>query len=155
MENNKKDFNTQINDLEKKTTEFKAFSDIDNFEEIASQAKQLKVALDEANEYAKMINNREQLVGYEEIADFTSLPAMIKEFKPYFDLWTTVEEWKKSYNSWLNDPFDEVDAGKVEETVDNSIKTLSGVIRFFKSKELSQITKIAETLKADVDLFKP
>ena len=102
-----------------------------------------------------MINNREQLVGYEEIADFTSLPAMIKEFKPYFDLWTTVEEWKKSYNSWLNDPFDEVDAGKVEETVDNSIKTLSGVIRFFKSKELSQITKIAETLKADVDLFKP
>ena len=96
-----------------------------------------------------MINNREQLVGYEEIADFTSLPAMIKEFKPYFDLWTTVEEWKKSYNSWLNDPFDEVDAGKVEETVDNSIKTL------FKSKELSQITKIAETLKADVDLFKP
>ena len=102
-----------------------------------------------------MINNHEQLVGYEEIADFTSLPAMIKEFKPYFDLWTTVEEWKKSYNSWLNDPFDEVDAGKVEETVDNSIKTLSGVIRFFKSKELSQITKIAETLKADVDLFKP
>ena len=91
-----------------------------------------------------MINNREQLVGYEEIADFTSLPAMIKEFKPYFDLWTTVEEWKKSYNSWLNDPFDEVDAGKVEETVDNSNKTLSGVIRFFKSKELSQITKIAE-----------
>ena len=39
MENNKKDFNTQINDLEKKTTEFKSFSDIDNFEEIASQAK--------------------------------------------------------------------------------------------------------------------
>lgn len=39
MENNKKDFNTQINDLEKKTTEFRAFSDIDNFEEIAAQAK--------------------------------------------------------------------------------------------------------------------
>lgn len=91
-----------------------------------------------------MINNREQLVGYEEIADYTTLPALIKEFKPYFDLWTTVEEWKKSFNSWLNDPFDEVDAGKVEETVDNSNKTLSAVIRFFKSKELSQITKIAE-----------
>lgn len=59
MENNKKDFNTQINDLEKKTTEFKAFSDIDNFEEIAALAKSLKHSLDEANEYAKMINNRE------------------------------------------------------------------------------------------------
>ena len=39
MENNKKDFNIQINELEKKTTEFKAFSDIDNFEEIAANAK--------------------------------------------------------------------------------------------------------------------
>jgi hypothetical protein len=36
MENSKKDFNVQINDLEKKTTEFRAFSNIDNFEDIAA-----------------------------------------------------------------------------------------------------------------------
>ena len=39
MEKSKKDFNFQINDLEKKTIEFRGFSDIENFEEIASQAK--------------------------------------------------------------------------------------------------------------------
>jgi len=39
---------------------------------------------------------------------------MLKDFKSYFDLWTVVEEWKKSYQSWLHDPFDELDAGRLE-----------------------------------------
>jgi dynein heavy chain len=46
----------------------------------------------------------------------------------------------------LNDPFDEVDASSVEETVDNAIKAMVSVIRFLK---------IADQIKADVDLFKP
>jgi len=50
---------------------------------------------------------------------------MQKDFKPYFDLWTIVEVWKKSHNSWCNDPFDEIDATTVEDIVDNSSKTMS------------------------------
>lgn len=36
---------------------------------------------------------------------------MQKDFKFFYELWTVVEQWRKSYHSWLNDPFDEVDAG--------------------------------------------
>ena len=39
---------------------------------------------------------------------------MQKDFKAYYDLWTVVEECKKSHHSWLHDPFDELDGGKVE-----------------------------------------
>jgi len=50
---------------------------------------------------------------------------MQKDFKAFYDLWTTVEDWKSKHESWLNGPFDEIDAGNVEETVDNSKKTMA------------------------------
>lgn len=50
---------------------------------------------------------------------------MIKEYQPYYNLWTTVDNWRKSYKSWLYDEFAILDANKMEETVDNSNKTMA------------------------------
>jgi dynein heavy chain len=50
---------------------------------------------------------------------------MNKEFSPYFNLWTTVDLWRKSHKSWLHDEFALLDAQKLEETVDNSNKTMA------------------------------
>ena len=36
-------------------------------------AKNIKQRLDESNDHAKMINNREDLVAYEEVTDYTSI----------------------------------------------------------------------------------
>jgi dynein heavy chain, axonemal len=102
-----------------------------------------------------MINNREALVEYEDIADYSSIQAMQKEFKPYYDLWTVVETWKKSHASWLNDPFDEIDAQQVEDCVDNSAKVMAQVLRYFRDKELPDILKIAEGVRVQVEEFKP
>jgi dynein heavy chain len=102
-----------------------------------------------------MINNRESLVEYEDIADYSGIQAMQKEFKPYYDLWTVVETWKKSHASWLNDPFDEIDASQVEECVDNSSKVMAQVLRYFRDKELPDILKIAEIVRVQVEEFKP
>jgi ligand-binding sensor domain-containing protein len=102
-----------------------------------------------------MINNRENLVDYEETTDYSTIQQMQKDFKCYYDLWTVLETWKTSHKSWLNDSFDEIDAGSVEEIVDNSNKLMSQVIRFFRDKELPDILKIAETTKSDVEEFKP
>lgn len=115
----------------------------------------IKAKLDEANEKAKNINNRETLVEYEDVSDFTAIPSMMKEFKAYYDLWTTVEVWKNSHAGWINDPFDEVDASAIEDTVDNANKTMAQVIRFFRDKELPAILGIAEQIKKEVELFKP
>jgi len=79
---------------------------------------------------------------------------MNKDFKPYYDLWTVVETWRVSYNSWLKDPFDDLNAQEVEDCVDNSYKVMAQVIRFFRDKELPKILQIAEGIKKAVDDFK-
>ena len=53
MENDKKDFNNTISELETLAGNFKNFSDVDNYEQIAQDAKNIKQRIDEANEYAK------------------------------------------------------------------------------------------------------
>ena len=50
---------------------------------------------------------------------------MIKEYNPYYNLWTTVDNWRKSNKSWLYDDFGELDAPKMEDTVDTSNKTMA------------------------------
>jgi len=155
MESNKTDFSTQIMDLENLTSTFKQYQDAEAFEEVATMAKSIKQRIDEANEHAKMINNRESLVGQEEVSDYTSIQQMQKDFKPYFDLWTVVEQWRTSHNSWLNDPFDELDAQQVEDTVDTAHKTMAQTIRFFRDKDLPAILNIAQGIKDAVDEFKP
>lgn len=57
--------------------------------------------------------------------DYTSIHIMNKEFLPYYNLWTTVDNWKKSYKSWMYDEFAMLDAQKLEETVDASNKTMA------------------------------
>lgn len=81
---------------------------------------------------------------------------MSKDFKAYYDLWTVVEEWKKCYHAWLYEPFDEIDPMKVETLVDDSSKTISAAIRFFRDKDdLRKILKIAEDMRTAIDDFKP
>lgn len=79
---------------------------------------------------------------------------MIKSFKPYYDLWTTVEIWKNSYKSWLEDPFDDLDAKAVEDTVDTANKTMAGVLRAFRDKDVPNLLNIANDIKGKVEEFR-
>jgi len=74
MENQKKDFNTEITDLENLTSTFKQYSDVANYEEIAAMAKSYKARLDEAMDKAKTFNTRESMVEYEDVTDYSTIP---------------------------------------------------------------------------------
>jgi dynein heavy chain len=87
--------------------------------------------------------------------DYSQISIMVKEFQPYYNLWTTVDNWRKSHKSWLYDEFAVLDAPKLEETVDTSNKVMAQVIRLFRDKELPGILKIAESIKGEVEEFKP
>lgn len=50
---------------------------------------------------------------------------MTKEFQPFYNMWTTIDLWRKTHQSALHDEFSKLDAQKLEETVDNSNKTLA------------------------------
>lgn len=80
---------------------------------------------------------------------------MVKDFQPFFNLWTTVDNWRASHHSWINDPFDELDAPKLQDTVESAYRTLAQCLRIFRDKEIPGVQKIAETVKNDVEEFKP
>lgn len=87
--------------------------------------------------------------------DYSNLTVLSKEYEPYYNLWTTADDWFTNHRSWLNDPWDELDAPDMEEKVIHYVKTSNKVIRYFREKEQSDILKIAETVKADLDQFRP
>lgn len=56
-----------------------------------------------------MYNNREALTGNDE-TNYDNINLSVKEFEPFYNLWTTTDLWRKSHKSWLNDDFDKLDA---------------------------------------------
>jgi dynein heavy chain len=77
----------------------------------------------------------------------------MKDFKPYYELWTTIDEWNKSHESWVNGPFEEINSGGVEELVERGQKTMNLVLRALREKEVPGILKICEGLKSEVTDF--
>jgi hypothetical protein len=57
--------------------------------------------------------------------DYSKIADENKKFTPFFNLWTTVDNWKRSHKSWLHDPFEDLNAFKLEDTVDTSNKTIA------------------------------
>jgi dynein heavy chain len=80
---------------------------------------------------------------------------MAKDFQPYSNLWLTTRNWFKSHASWLNDDWESLNAVELDNTFDNSNKIVSQVLRYFREKDHPKITKIAETMKKNIDEFKP
>jgi dynein heavy chain, axonemal len=100
-----------------------------------------------------LYNSRESLTGNDE-TNYDNITAAVKEFEPFYSLWTTTETWRVSHKSWLNDEFEKLDAAFLEECVENSEKTMNKVIRQLKDKEVPGIKKIAEIVKEEVEAFK-
>ena len=67
----------------------------------------------------------------------------------------TTRTWFKSHQSWLQDPWEKLNAGDLDTTFENCNKVMSQVQRFFRDKDFPKITKIAETMKRNIDDFKP
>ncbi len=80
---------------------------------------------------------------------------MIKDFQPYSNLWLAANKWFSEYPKWLNGSFYELDANAAEKFVEDSIRTLTGVQRYFKDKEILPMCKINETVKKQLEEFRP
>jgi len=105
MKTEQQDFDSKVNDIGAKVTGFTTFIKMDDYEDVANQARDTKKKLDDAVEMAKQYNNREVLTGSDE-TNYDNITQTVKEFEPFYNLWTTTDLWKKSHHSWLNDSFD-------------------------------------------------
>jgi len=96
---------------------------------------------------ARKFNMQESLFDMQNTSDYTKLNQMVKDFQPYSNLWLAANKWFTECPKWLNGSFNELDAAGAEKFVEDSIKTLAGVQRYFKDKELEPMCKINEIVK--------
>ena len=56
---------------------------------------------------------------------------MLRDFKPYSDLWTVAHKWFLNEKVWINEEFDTIDALEVERFVEDGCKTLGRCVKYF------------------------
>ena len=67
---------------------------------------------------------------------------MVKDFKPYSDLWLTTNKWFENIHHWMNDEWEKLDADYCEKFMEEAYKTTAMVNKFFNDKDLAPILKI-------------
>ncbi len=67
----------------------------------------------------------------------------------------TTTNWVKNIDNWMDGAWFEIDADQCERFVEDSLKNLLFSIRYFKDKEIVHILKIAESVKSQIDEFRP
>ena len=148
------EFKDQIQNIDRVVMSFHQHQNITFHEEVAKTVADISKSLNEFQEKARLYNNREGLFG-QEITDYSKLTQVIKDFTPYSNLWFTAHNWFKNSIDWLNCEWNQLDATAAEKFVEDGVRNLAGVIRFFKEKDIKPVLKIAEQVKAQVDEFKP
>lgn len=133
---------------------FAAFDNISLYNKIAVDVESVNQRVQDCIEQSRLFNQREFLMGKDQ-RDYSRLQQMNKEFQPYSNLWLTTRTWFKSHKSWLNDPWEKLNAGDLDTIFENCNKVMSQVNRFFKDKDFPKITKIAQDMKNNIDNFKP
>lgn len=63
---------------------------------------------------------------------YDKLSRMVKDFQPYWDLWTTASDWIRWSESWMNDPLSAIEAEQLEKSVNESFKTMHKCVKQFK-----------------------
>uniref|UniRef100_A0A670IKK4 Dynein axonemal heavy chain 1 n=1 Tax=Podarcis muralis TaxID=64176 RepID=A0A670IKK4_PODMU len=63
---------------------------------------------------------------------YDKLSRMVKDFQPFYDLWTTASDWLRWADSWMNDPLSAIDAEQLEKNVNESFKTMHKCVKQFK-----------------------
>ena len=85
-----------------------------------------------------MTNNDE--TNYDNIKDAFTL------FTPFYELWTTIDDWQSNMETWLTDDFLSLDPTKLEESVGEAQRIINKNLKWFGKNNLVKITKVAETI---------
>lgn len=154
MKVSQEDFKSMIENLERTIQGFHSHQNINDHENIAKDVASVNEQLTKFQEDAKKFNNQEDLFDIER-TDYNKLFQMVREFQPYSNLWLTTHRWKIGKVNWMTDPWAELNAVEAEKFVDDGSRNLQQVIRFFKDKDLGPMLKIAQSIKSEIDEFKP
>lgn len=126
---------------------------LDKYKEIAESVDNIDAKIQQCIEQARVYNQREYLVGKPQ-TDYSKLYKLQKDFQPYSNLWKTARTWFNSHKSWMEDPWDELDAPELENIYETCQKTINQVFRQFRDRGQNDMFEIAQEIKKGVDDFK-
>ncbi|EFC47930.1 hypothetical protein NAEGRDRAFT_78559 [Naegleria gruberi] len=147
-----KSFMKELESITKVVSGFSKHRDILSVAEVAKEVKTIQKQLQDFQDRARKNNQKEILFGMD-ITEHTQLNAIVKQFQPYADLWLTVDNYFAWEESWSKEPFENLDAPKIEEEVKAAEKAMLKCMKQFK--EIPEIRKISETIKKKVEEFTP
>lgn len=137
--------------------EIESFARYDNLafvDDVAHHAMTVQKKLEQAQQDAILFNSRETLFG-KEVTAYDTLSLAKKNFEPYNMLWATSYNWIQSRKSWIQGSFMDIVAEDVEKLVDSYSTSIQKAFKFFSNNGNDACTKIAETVKEQISVFKP
>lgn len=153
MAQEQEEFLEMLEGIELTVGQFSNYDDINKFEDAFVDVQSVNARLKEYTEKTNLFNRREALMG-KPVTDYSQLRQSVKDFEPYSNLWTTARNWYHNHKSWLEDPWEDLDAQNLDDTVQNSFKTILRTAAYFKGKDLPKISTIAAEVKEKIDSFR-
>src|SRR6185312_14472846 len=98
------EFMVELLEVEKRVNTFGQYSDIDNVSKIAEKCLKIHEKLEDLQTRARNFNNNEMLFNLNS-TDYRHVTRVVKNFEPYYQLWTTSSDWLKNHQAWMNDSF--------------------------------------------------
>ncbi|XP_048343305.1 LOW QUALITY PROTEIN: dynein axonemal heavy chain 1 [Sphaerodactylus townsendi] len=145
-------FQERLDGLQLAVAGFSAHTDINRAHEIANEARRIKKQLKDSQQLALLYNNRERIFGTP-VTVYDKLSKMVKDFQPFYDLWTTASDWLRWSESWMNDPLSAIDAEQLEKNVNESFKTMHKCVKQFK--DIPGCQDVAMEIRSKIEEFKP
>nr|AML30859.1 axonemal inner arm dynein heavy chain 3 [Marsilea vestita] len=154
MEEEQVQFLLTLENLETTVSAFSRYTDLNQSEFVASEARKIEEQLKLAESKARLFNSRENLFGAPP-TDYNRLKKNIENFEPYSYLWITADDWKKSFAHWMNGSFITLDPEDVEKKVTSWYKGLFKVSRLLTQKDATACAENCEEIRKEVGAFKP
>ncbi|KAG3085473.1 Dynein heavy chain 1, axonemal [Phytophthora cactorum] len=154
MESEQERFEKTLAALQDEIETFSRYDNLAFVEDVAHHAMSVQRKLEQAQQDAMLFNSRETLFG-QEVTSYDGLASAKKTFEPYHQLWSTSYNWIQSRKTWIQGSFIDIDAEQVEKLVDTYSTGIQKAYKFFSNNGNEACSKIAETVKEQISVFRP
>lgn len=148
------EFMVELLEVEKRVNTFGQYSDIDSVTKIAEKVLKIHEKLEDLQSRARNFNSSESLFGLA-LTDYRHVTRVVKNFEPYYQLWTTSADWLKNHQSWLHDSFLELNGDSIATNVATYNRTMAKCLKSKSIKDNPGCLAIATAMKKEIEAFRP
>lgn len=148
------EFKQNMEDIFSIVDELNKFKKLEDCKFVGKKVRDLRLRINAGIDNASTFNEHERLFNKPE-TDYKALKDCQKTFKPQFDLWDTADKWMTHKVNWLNCKWEDLNAIGMEKDVEVWCRSMAKSGRMMREKGQEEISQICDTIKKQLDGFKP